>query len=106
MPEDGPGGTGRAVLGGGVREVEWRPLQPRLHRRPWRRGCGQRASLAPRLPGQPSSALHREAAGLGTAQGRARCSQAEGDTSDLWAVKGLIRDIIKRGKLSICSNPS
>lgn len=51
MPEDAPGGTGRAVLGE-VGEVGWRPLQPRLHQRPWRRGRGLRASLAPRLPPQ------------------------------------------------------
>lgn len=95
MPEDAPGGTGRAVLGE-VGEVEWRPLQPRLHQRPWWRGRGPRAGLAPRLPpGQPSSALHREAAAPGTPQGRSRCSQVEGDTPDLRAAEGLIRDLIE-----------
>lgn len=33
--------------------------------------------------------------GSGSPQGRARCPQGEGDTPDLWAAKGLIRDIIK-----------
>lgn len=38
-------------------------------------------------------------------QGRAQCPQGEGDTPDLWASKGLIRHVIKRGKLSIYPKP-
>lgn len=46
-------------------------------------------------PGQHSSALRREAAALGTPQGRSQCSQVEGDTPDPRAAEGLIRDLIE-----------
>lgn len=61
---------------------------------PWKamvKGLWSEDQPSPRQPGQPHSAS-TEAAGPDTPQGRARCFQVEGDTLDLRAVTGLIRD--------------
>lgn len=75
----------------------WRPLELCPHGRPW-----SEEQPSPGLSEQPHSAP-REAAGLDTPQGRAGCSQVQGDTLDQSEINLYV---IKRRKHSVCTNPS